>query len=143
MSARTPSIEAYGDFALYLHYPGGGYDAQISAHVLALAARLRASGIWRDVIAGYDSLLASFDPAGLSSSAAVEQLHAALKSENEAFAARAKGAAEKQAAPDQGLQWRVWVRGSAQSAAPSAPSQAAIARAGGFCRDWRLADGNL
>jgi KipI family sensor histidine kinase inhibitor len=103
MSTRAPSIEPYGDFAFYLHFPGGGYDAKVSAYVLALAARLRAGGIWRDVIAGYDSLLASFDPALLNSRNALERLHAALELEDAALAARSKMADEASPVEDQDI----------------------------------------
>lgn len=58
----TPVLEPYGDYALYLAYPADGYQREINAAVLHLAKTLRANGEWEDVISGYDSLVASFNP---------------------------------------------------------------------------------
>ena len=73
-----PLIAPYGDSALYLSYQSKGYNPQISATVLALSNKLRQSGHWEDVISGYDSLVASFNPYSLSLNEAGKRLEAAL-----------------------------------------------------------------
>jgi len=73
-----PLIAPYGDSALYLSYQSKGYNPQISATVLALSNTLRQSGHWEDVISGYDSLVASFNPLSLSLNEAGKRLEAAL-----------------------------------------------------------------
>lgn len=73
-----PRIAPYGDCAVYLSYPAKGYDAGVNAAVLEIAARLRASGEWEDVVSGYDSLVASFNPVKMSLNTAGKRLEAAL-----------------------------------------------------------------
>lgn len=77
-AALEPLIAPYGDSALYVSYQGKGYDAHISAAVQALSAQLRQSGEWEDVISGYDSLVASFNPASISLNNASKRLQKAL-----------------------------------------------------------------
>ncbi len=74
-------IEPYGDAALYLHYPCEGYSEPINNAVLETAARLRKTGAWVDVISGYDSLVASFDPRAMTLSVALKKLNTAVKTQ--------------------------------------------------------------
>ena len=74
-----PHLSAYGDSAVYLSYESSGYNAAITTAVQNLAATLRASRDWEDVVSGYDSLVASFNPAAISPDDARMRLEAALK----------------------------------------------------------------
>ena len=57
-----PRLAPYGDGAIYLEYETLAYDASVNKAVLNLAARLRESGNWVDVVSGYNSLIAVFNP---------------------------------------------------------------------------------
>ena len=78
MSAVTPTIRNYGDNAVLVEWPVTGFDAAVSDSVHALAARLREETIFTEVMPGYDSLVASFDLANMSESAAEERVEEAL-----------------------------------------------------------------
>ncbi len=77
----TPTVEPYGDAALYLQYPSQGYSEPVNNAVLEMAARLRKTGAWIDVISGYDSLVASFDPHAMTLAAARKTLNTAVKAQ--------------------------------------------------------------
>ena len=78
MSAVTPTIRNYGDNAVLVEWSVTGFDAAVSDSVHALAARLREETIFTEVMPGYDSLVASFDLANMSESAAQERVEEAL-----------------------------------------------------------------
>ena len=61
-SLPEPRLTPYGDSAIYLKYETTGYNAAVNEAVLDLAARLRTSNKWTDVISGYDSIVAAFNP---------------------------------------------------------------------------------
>ena len=84
-SKAEPRISDYGDCALYLSYSGNGYDAEVNDAVLSLAARLRESGQWDDVVSGYDSLVATFNPLTMNLKQAKEHLETELSQKPKAI----------------------------------------------------------
>ena len=85
MSAREtdlqPTVRQYGDHAVLVEWDVAGFDPAVSDQVHALAARLRKSKTFIEVMPGYDSLVVSFDAAKLSVSAAVLKVENALMRE--------------------------------------------------------------
>lgn len=57
-----PSIDDFGDGAVLLRYPVTGYSDVANRAVLAIAKTLRAQSGWLDIVCGYDSVMARFDP---------------------------------------------------------------------------------
>lgn len=57
----SPIISPYGDHALYVKWPSEGYSEAVNIAVHALAAHLRESGKYIDVVPAYDSLVCVFD----------------------------------------------------------------------------------
>jgi len=78
MALPDPKIEAYGDAAVLLRYDVFGYDAQVNQAVLSMAAHLRTQSNWVDVVCGYDSVLATFNPRDMRLGAALNRLKVAL-----------------------------------------------------------------
>lgn len=66
MTKPQPKVLPYGDHAVLVQYAADGFDARVSESVQALAAALRPQALWREVVPGYDSLVAVFDLAALS-----------------------------------------------------------------------------
>lgn len=89
-----PLIKPYGDFALYLRYSCEGYSAPINDRILALAEYLRQNGNWIDVVAAYETLVASFDPSKLSLAEAQKQLSGAVQAVKKADHRRSKPASQ-------------------------------------------------
>jgi len=79
MPLSNPNIVPYGDNALLVEYNHTGYSEMIARHVQALAGQMRKSGFWREIVAGYDSLLVSFDPALCSAEHAVTRLDKSIR----------------------------------------------------------------
>ena len=63
MSAALPILRHYGDNAVLVDWDTDGFDAAVSEQVHALAARLRQSETYIEVMPGYNSLVVSFDAA--------------------------------------------------------------------------------
>lgn len=78
MSLPELKISNYGDNAVLVDWRGEGFDAGVSDQVHALAARLRKSDSFVEIMPGYDSLVASFDAAELSLDEAQTYLRRAL-----------------------------------------------------------------
>ncbi len=76
--APQPQIAPYGDSAIYISYGSDGYNALVNSAVLTLSQELRESGLWEDVISGYDSIVASFNPVKMSLNAASKHIQTAL-----------------------------------------------------------------
>lgn len=62
-SIPAPAITPYGDHALCVQYAADGFSQPVNDAVHILAARLKDSGIWIDIMTGYDSLVVTFDSA--------------------------------------------------------------------------------
>jgi len=75
---QQPFIAPYGDSAIHVTFSSQGYNEDISETVLSLADALRRSGDWDDVVCGYDSLVASFNPVKLSLNKAGKRLEEVL-----------------------------------------------------------------
>jgi len=78
-SLPEPTILPYGDSAISLSYNCEGYSAAVNTAVLALAARLRATSAWEDVVSAYDSLVARFNPSEISFDQATKHLSQAVE----------------------------------------------------------------
>lgn len=78
MSGLHPSIRDYGDQAVLLEWAVSGYDETVSSEIHSLAARLRQSKDFIEVMPGYDSLVVSFDCANLTAAAAERRIKNAL-----------------------------------------------------------------
>lgn len=74
-----PIIDSFGDSAVLLRYAVDGYSDAANRAVLALAEHLRAQGGWTDVVCGYDSVMATFDPVDMKLGAAMNRVHVASK----------------------------------------------------------------
>ncbi len=83
-SLPEPRLTPYGDSALYLKFETTGYNTLVNESVLDLAARLRASGKWADVISGYDSIVAAFNPLNMNLDTATQTLENELISRKKA-----------------------------------------------------------
>jgi KipI family sensor histidine kinase inhibitor len=77
-SLPEPTILPYGDSAISLSYKCEGYNAAVNTAVLALAAHLRTTGTWEDVVSAYDSLVARFNPSKVSLDQATKNLTQAV-----------------------------------------------------------------
>lgn len=75
---KKPAVRTYGDHAVLVEWPVEGFDAQVSDQVHALAARLRRKRGFIEIMPGYDSLVASFDSAGISVGAAKRKVEDAI-----------------------------------------------------------------
>lgn len=62
-----PKISPYGDHAILVDWNCGGFSESVNDSVHGLAAKLRESGKYIEVIPGYDSLVCVFDLAARSS----------------------------------------------------------------------------
>ncbi len=82
MPDMSPQIVSYGDGALLIHYPVKTYDAVVCDRVQSLAEMLRASGNWREVVSGYDSILVAFNPVKTSFEAARSRLEGQVAQSN-------------------------------------------------------------
>ena len=56
-----PRIIPYGDAALLLQYDVDGFSMDVSRRVQGLSQSLQDGDTWEEVVAGYDSILVSFD----------------------------------------------------------------------------------
>ncbi len=61
MTEASPKISAYGDHAILVDWEINGFSEAINDTVHSLAAKLRESGKYIDVVPGYDSLVCVFD----------------------------------------------------------------------------------
>lgn len=66
-TAHPPRILPYGDHAILVDWSAEAFSEDINDAVHALAAKLRKSEKYREIIPGYDSLVCVFDLAGSSS----------------------------------------------------------------------------
>jgi len=57
----SPTIKAYGDHALLVEWKVDGFSEDVNDTIHALAAHLRESGHYIEVVPGYDSLVCVFD----------------------------------------------------------------------------------
>lgn len=73
-----PKIRHYGDHAVLVEWDVDGFDAAVSDQVHALAARLRKTDLFIEVMPGYDSLVASFNGARTSAGAAMRKVEDAM-----------------------------------------------------------------
>ena len=80
---QFPKIRPYGDHAILVNWPAEGFSAEINDTVHNLAAALRESGRYVDVVPGYDSLVCVFDLAGTSADIAKNHIENIL--ENDTF----------------------------------------------------------
>lgn len=81
-----PRLAPYGDGAIYLEYDTSTYDAGVNKAVLNLAVQLRESGKWVDVVSGYNSLIAAFNPHEMTLDTAVTTLEKELSRKKKAVA---------------------------------------------------------
>ena len=58
----APLISPFGDRAVIVDWPGEAYDEAANESALALAAHLRGLGRFTEVVPGYRSVVAQFDP---------------------------------------------------------------------------------
>jgi KipI family sensor histidine kinase inhibitor len=77
-SKLEPRIEPYGDYAVLVSYDVEGYSEKACKTVHRLADVLRGGKNWTNVIPAYDSLMLTFNPAGLSTASAVQTVKRAL-----------------------------------------------------------------
>lgn len=87
MTAITPTIRHYGDNAVLVEWATTGFNAAVSDQVHALAAQLRKTPIFTEVMPGYDSLVVSFDAAALTLDAVKQQVKTALQQDMDINAA--------------------------------------------------------
>lgn len=66
-AVKPPRISPYGDHAVLVDWSADTFSEEINNAVHALAAKLRKSEKYRDIVPGYDSLVCVFDLAGISS----------------------------------------------------------------------------
>lgn len=66
----SPTISNYGDHALLIQWPTDGFSEHVNDTVHHLAAYLRESGKYIDVVPGYDSIVCVFDLGTLAMSSA-------------------------------------------------------------------------
>lgn len=59
--STSPKISIYGDHAALVNWETDAFSEVVNDHVHALAAYLRESGKYREVVPGYDSLVCVFD----------------------------------------------------------------------------------
>jgi KipI family sensor histidine kinase inhibitor len=57
----TPEIKSYGDHAVLVQWATEGFSQPVNDAVHDLCAALRATGYFREVVPGYDSVVAVFD----------------------------------------------------------------------------------
>ena len=73
----APAIQPYGDAAVLLSYDVKGYSSAANDAVLALAAHFKSQSGWTDIVSGYDSVMATFDPSVMRLGAAVNRFQLA------------------------------------------------------------------
>ncbi|MGB6318245.1 MAG: 5-oxoprolinase subunit PxpB, partial [Litorimonas sp.] len=78
VSAASPEFRLYGDNAVLVEWEADGFDAAVGDAVHALAARLRGSDIFTEVMPGYSSLVAAFDLAAMTPDDAVARVRDTL-----------------------------------------------------------------
>lgn len=79
MSVIAPTIRNYGDNAVLVEWATRGFNAAVSDQVHALAAQLRQTPVFTEIMPGYDSLVVSFDAGALSLDAVKKHVQSALK----------------------------------------------------------------
>lgn len=79
---KTPTVKAYGDHALLIEWQTEGFSEAVNDTVHALAAHLRKSGKYIEVVPGYDSLVCVFDLGSRSMETTKRHVESALTSEN-------------------------------------------------------------
>lgn len=88
MTAISPTLRNYGDNAVLVEWAATGFNATVSDQVHALAAQLRQTPMFTEVMPGYDSLVVSFDAATLSLASVTEHIKAALQQDVDALSDR-------------------------------------------------------
>ncbi|GHB00879.1 allophanate hydrolase [Algimonas arctica] len=83
MTAITPLIRHYGDNAVLVEWDTAGFNATVSDQVHALAAQLRKTPIFTEVMPGYDSLVVSFDAEDLTLDEVTQQVKTALQADSD------------------------------------------------------------
>lgn len=78
MTRLQAEILPYGDAAFLVQYPIQHYDETVMNHITHLARSLSGQGDWEDVVTGYNSVLASYDPDILTSDTAFRRIWTAL-----------------------------------------------------------------
>ena len=74
----SPRVSPFGDRAVLIEWDVSGYSEAASARALGLAAHLRDGGHFREVVPGYASVMAEFDPVRLDLEDAVALLNREL-----------------------------------------------------------------
>jgi len=74
-----PEIKPYGDHAVLVQWTTDGFSQAINDAVHALCANLRETGHFREVVPGYDSVVAVFDLGGMSFAEAKTTAETALR----------------------------------------------------------------
>lgn len=79
--ATAPKVEAFGDRAVLVEWAIEGYSQAASERALALAARLASSpgGRFTEIVPGYASVMAEFDPARETLDTALESVRTMVK----------------------------------------------------------------
>ena len=80
MGSSLPDIIAYGDCAWLIRYDVSEYSEGVMLAIHALEETFRNNGHWTEVVAGYDSLLVSFDPLSKTPEHALTEIKSTLKS---------------------------------------------------------------
>ncbi len=66
MTQLSPRISAYGDHAILVQYETDGFSHHVSDALHTLAASLRKTNIWREIVLAYNSLVVVFDSGSLT-----------------------------------------------------------------------------
>lgn len=74
----APRISEYGDHAILIQWPTTEFSQTINDKVHALAAHLRGLNMFREIVPGYDSVVAMFDSAELDMASAKRRVEDAL-----------------------------------------------------------------
>lgn len=88
MTAISPTLRNYGDNSVLVEWAATGFNATVSDQVHALAAQLRQTPMFTEVMPGYDSLVVSFDAATLTLASVTEHIKAALQQDVDALSDR-------------------------------------------------------
>ena len=78
----SPSLKPYGDHAVLVEWKTAGFSVEVNETLHALAAYLRESGKYVEVVPGYDSLLCVFDLGVRSFETAKRHIEDSLLREN-------------------------------------------------------------
>ena len=65
-TSPSPRVSIYGDHAILVDWETDGFSESVNDTVHSLAAKLRGSGKYIEVVPGYDSLVCVFDLAARS-----------------------------------------------------------------------------